>query len=362
MGLFTIPVIGRSTVPSILATATCVFLAGCGGVSSGLASRTTTTGDGTTTSAASSGSSTTAAVSTNPRPKILVVVTSAGALLRLDPTTGAQMRTLVPAGVVGDEVAVSPDRSSVYFEVNKGCDHQIQQVGINGGDISVVASGGSLPAINAAGDVLACAQEPLAYSAGCAPSGADNGAGQWKLVVDNLSTNVVKALPMTPDAVSSGLPFSISHLSWSADGSRLAVSIAAPEDNEGWALNLVDPTSASYYFGDSTPTVPLPAGQTSSGWYWREGVFQPDGNLFVVKQCCAGLPQKRTSVELDQVNPTSDTTLRTVAIGLTDVDHTSLSVDTTGTWLLYLSGNNLEVSHDGARPVQLASGFVAAAW
>jgi len=291
-----------------------------------------------------------------------VAVTTAGALVRLDPITGTQMSVLVPSGVVGDEVAVSPDGSSVFFEVGSGCDHQIWKVGVNGGDPSVVASAGSRPAISPAGDELAYAQQPLSFSASCAPTGADNGADQWKLVVQNLSTNAVKNLPMAPATVSSGLPFSISHLSWSSDGSRIAVSIAAPEDNEGWALNIVDPASDDYYFGDSVPSVPVPGGSASRQFYWREGVFQPDGNLFVVKQCCAGLPETTTTVELDQVSPTSGTTVHTVAAGLLDVDHTSLSVDATGRWLLYLSGVNLEVSHDGGTPTQVASGFVAAAW
>ena len=69
------------------------------------------------------------------------------------------------------------------------------------------------------------------------------------------------------------------------------------------------------------------------------------GTSSVVKQCCAGLPEKTTSVEFDQVDPTSGATLHTVAIGFTDADHTSLSVDSTGAWLLYLWGDNLEVSH-----------------
>jgi len=346
---------GRRGASMLLASTGCMILASCGPGSGSRQASTSTT-------ARIAPAATTTIVPHSSRPPVLVAVTSAGALVRLDPTTGARMSNLVPSGVVGDEVAVSPDGSSVFFEVNKGCDHQIWQVGIGGGDATVVASQGSLPAISPVGNVLAYAQQPLAYTVGCGSSGPDNGAGQWRVVVDNLSTKVVTDLPMAPAAVSSGLPFPISHLSWSAGGNELAVSIASPEDNEGWALNLVDPQSAKYYVGNGTPSVPLPAGQAAAGWYWREGVFQPNGNLFVVKQCCAGLPEKTTSVELDQVDPASGATLHTVAVGFTDVGHTSLSVDNTGKWLLYLSGANLEVSQGGARPVQLASGLLAATW
>jgi Tol biopolymer transport system component len=168
-----------------LAVAASLVLAACGsGHNGGLASPSTTTGAGSTTFTTNGGSPTTTAGSTAPRPPDLVAVTSAGALVRLDPTTGRQINTLVPTGVVGDELAVSPDGSSVFFEMNKGCDHQIWQIGTTGGDPSIVASQGSLPAISPTGNVLAYAQQPLAFTAGCAPSGADNGADQWKLVLD----------------------------------------------------------------------------------------------------------------------------------------------------------------------------------
>jgi hypothetical protein len=346
------------TTAGLVAT-TVLSLAGCGATPRALGSPTTAPGSASTTTAASPG---TTAASAGAAPHALMAVTTAGALVRLDPTTGHQLAILVPSGVVGDEVAVSHDGSDVYFEMDKGCDHQIWQVGINGGDPSVVAPEGSHPAISPSGNLLAYAQQPLSFSAGCAPTGPDNGAGQWKLVVDNLSTHTEKDLPLAPAVVANGLPFSISHLSWSSTGSKLAVSIAAPEDNEGWALNIVDPANDSYYFGDAVPTVPVAGGVSPGRSYWREGVFQPDGDLFVVRQCCTGLPDAPTAVELDEVSATSGATLHTVATGLTGVGHTSLSVDRTGTWLLYLSGDAIEVSHGGTTPTELASGFVAAAW
>jgi hypothetical protein len=349
----------RATMLTLTASA-CVVLAGCGSGSGGQLASPSTTAGSSARSAPSGGSATTSPMKNSPA--ALVAVTTTGALVRLNPSTGAQLSTLVPSDVVGDELAVAPDHASVYFEENKGCDHEVWKVAINGGNPVLIAANGSLPAINPAGDELAYAQEPLSFNPGCAPSGTDNGAGQWKLVIDDLSTHTVKSLPMAPDAISNGLPFSISHLSWSSNGSQLAVSIAAPEDNEGWAVNIVDPASATYYFGNSTPTVPIPAAQTAAGWFWHEAVFQPDGNLFVVKQCCAGLPETTTSVELDQVNPTTGATVHAVAVGLTDVGHTSLSVDRSGYWLLYLSGDNLEVSAGGAKPGVLASGLEAAAW
>ena len=51
-----------------------------------------------------------------------------------------------------------------------------------------------------------------------------------------------------------------------------------------------------------------------------------------------------------------------MAIGFPGLDHTSLAVNRTGKWLLYLAGTGLYVSEKGARPRQVGSGLVAAAW
>jgi hypothetical protein len=55
----------------------------------------------------------------------VVAVTTAGALVKLDPASGAITQTLIPGGVLGDEVAVSPDDSTVYFDAGTGCKTEI---------------------------------------------------------------------------------------------------------------------------------------------------------------------------------------------------------------------------------------------
>lgn len=51
-----------------------------------------------------------------------------------------------------------------------------------------------------------------------------------------------------------------------------------------------------------------------------------------------------------------------VALGYPTLDHTSLAANSTGRWLLYLAGNDLYVSENGARPSKLATGLIAATW
>jgi len=104
--------------------------------------------------------------------------------------------------------------------------------------------------------------------------------------------------------------------------------------------------------------VPLPG---LAGSYYRDCVYLPDGNLFVNQVCCAGLPARVTSSLLLEVSP-SGQFVRQVGIGFKDRDHTSLSADPSGHWLLYLSGPDLFLSLDGAAPFKLTGALIAAAW
>ena len=87
----------------------------------------------------------------------------------------------------------------------------------------------------------------------------------------------------------------------------------------------------------------------------------PGGNLFVSRACCGGFPPHNTSRLMWEVAPNGMMTHQ-VAIGFPAIDHVSLDVSSDGNWLLYLGGNDLYVSQGGARPSQVASGLIAAAW
>ncbi len=293
------------------------------------------------------------------RPAI-VAVTTAGALVTLNPADGAISGTLVRSGVLGDEVAVSPDGSTVYFAAGQGCSAQVESVPAAGGSPIAIAAG-QLPAVSPDGSTIAFAVEPMLRQ-GCVPD-QPNLTGDYKLVIRSLAAGTEKILPLPPQVRRGGLFSPISHLSWSADNTTLAVSTSAVQDNEGWGLYLLDTASARYYVppGPGIRFVPVTGSPDARRSYIREGVFLPDGNLFISRACCAGVPVHNTSRLMWEV-ARDGSLVHQVAIGYQNLDHVSLDSDASGGWLLYLAGHDLYVSQGGATPAKLGTGFIAAAW
>jgi len=338
---------------AVTAAATALtMLAACGGGSGGSAQ-----GSGSPSPAGSSGSASASAPSPKKaKPPGIVAVTKAGALVLLGSRHGQVIRTLVPGGVRADEISVSPDHSTVYFSVRHGCLGQIESVPVAGGSPTVIGDG-TVPAISPDGTRLAYATAPL--QTGACVGNANELTKGYTLVIRTLSTGTQAVYPQLPPGQDTGLPAPISHLSWSPDGSNLAVSILSIQDNEGWNLILLNPATARDYLtgaGDQ----PVPAG-TPQGSYWREGVYMPNGNLFVSRACCSGFPVHNKS-RLMWVVSTAGAMQHQVAIGFPNLDHTSLSASGNGAWLLYLAGDILYISHNGNKPVQLTTGMIAAAW
>jgi len=351
------PAPARLSRPILALAGAVTLLAACGGGSSGGSPRPAVTV--TATAAAGSSSPASSASSSPGSPPAMAAVTTAGALVVLDPASGAVSRTLVGSGVLGDEISVAPDGTTVYFAHRHGCLGQIESVPVSGGTPVVITSG-SVPDISPDGAKLAYAREP-AMTTGCIPNEADLTA-QYKLVVRTLATGAETTYHMLPAGQSSGLPSPISHLSWASDSTRLAVSISSIEDNEGWNVVIVDTPAATYYLsgpGDSdVPVTGLPNARDS---YLREGVFLPDGSLFVSRACCGGVPIRNTSRLMWEVS-SSGVLIRQVAVGFADLDHTSLDANSSGHWLLYLAGTDLYLSDNGGTPRKLATGLIAAAW
>jgi WD40-like Beta Propeller Repeat len=295
----------------------------------------------------------------------IVAVTQAGAVVMLDPVTGRASRVLVASGAVGDAVSVSPGGSAVYFTVRKGCADVIESVPVAGGTPRAVTTG-VLPAVSPDGSRLAFAREPargggtpIDYLKGCRLP--DITGTQLEVVVRDLATGQERIYPGSP-ASPSALPYPVSRLSWAPDGRRLLVSAGPSQDNEGWRLVVMDVAKAkSYLPSPGAAAVPLAGPPDAAGSYYNQGVFLPDGNMFVNRVCCAGWPARKTSSLMWEIDP-AGRLVRQVAIGFADRDHGGLDADQTGRWLLYLSGRDLFVSHDGAAPVKLTSGLVAAAW
>jgi hypothetical protein len=351
---------GRRSRLTAMALPAVLLLAACGGGSSG--GGATAQGSGSASPAAASPGTSTAAASPSPAaagPPAVVAVTKGGALVILDSANGSIAKTLVPSGVLGDEISVSADRTTVYFAAAHGCTTEVESVPVTGGSPTLLGKG-SLPAVSPDGAKLAMAREP-SLTTGCIPHTGDL-TSQYKLVVRTLSGGSQVTYPMLAPGQSSGLPYPISHLSWSPDGTHLAVSISAAEDNEGWNLVILDTATARYYLsGAGDISVPVTGQPSSKDSYLREGVFMPDANLFISRACCAGVPVRNTSRLMWEVN-TAGALVHQVAIGFANLDHTSLDASASGKWLLYLAGDILYVSHDGHTPKQLAAGLIAAAW
>jgi hypothetical protein len=334
--------------PLLAVPAAVALLAACGGSSgpSGATATTTVTASPSATAAAAG-------------PPPIVAVTKAGALEVLNPATGTAETQLVAAGVVGDEVSVSAS-DTVYFAVRRGCTDEIESVPLAGGT-PVPITAGQLPALSPDGTRLAFASEPATDGGNCFPANGDP-VPLFKLVVRTLATGAQVAYPMVPAGSDSGLPAPISHVSWAPDGQHLAVSVSSVEDNEGWNLALVNTGVAKYYLSGAGVTYISPSGQpTPKLSYLREGVYLPDGNLFVSRACCGGEPETNTSRLMWEVTP-AGALVHQVAIGFATLDHDSLDASPDGAWLLYLGGGDLYVSRGGAAPGKLTSGLVAAAF
>lgn len=346
--------LSRLAMPAASAVSVLTVLAACSSAESPAPRKTVTP----PASSAPVVVSSTSAAPAGARPGI-VAVTRAGALVTLDPHSGSVTATLVPGGVLGEEISVSPDGSTIYFAAGTGCHPQIESVSSGGGSPVAIARG-ELPAVSQNGTKLAFADQPL-LKTGCLPD-QSNLAGDFKLVVRNLGSGTEKVLPLPPQVIHGSLFSPISHLSWASDSVSLAVSTSAVQDNEGWGLYLVNTSVAKYYVipGPGVTAVPV-TGEDARRSYIREGIYLPDGDLFISRACCGGFPVHNTSRLMWEVAP-GGALIHQVAIGFVNEQHVSLAADPTGHWLLYLADHDLYVSQDGNRPSKLASGLIAATW
>jgi WD40-like Beta Propeller Repeat len=297
-------------------------------------------------------------------PPVIVGVTTAGALVTLNPTTGVAEQTLVPSGVVGEGLSVAPG-GMVFFTIKNGCGSTIEEIPAGGGSAVLIAPG-SAPAVSPDGTKLAYASQPQYGSPpDCQVSSPD--LDEWfQLKIRTLSSGATVTLAALPAGQGTGLPHPISHLSWSADNNHLAVSISPAEDNDGYQVNLVNTAEAHYFVaGTGVVTVPVVGSPDHLGTVLGEADYLPDGDLFVDRFCCEGTPGSSLSSLLWEVT-TSGAFVHQVAIGDAAYGHSNLDSTSDGRWLLYVAHTvdaaTLYVSQGGATPRALTTGIFAAAW
>src|SRR5215472_9913456 len=336
------------------------LLTACTGGGGGAAQPTATATAPASTAPASTAPATSSSTAPAPARPGILAVTKTGALVRIDPTTGSTQQTLVASGVLGDEISVSPDQSTIYYAQRSGCDTEIKSISAAGGTPASIAPG-QLPAISPDGTKLAFARQPVLTDAGCMPN-QSNLAILFKIDIRTLPAGGDNVLSAPPELQSSGLFAPISHLSWAADSMRLAVSVASVQDNEGWSLNIIDTSVARYYVppGSGVTAVPV-TGSDAQRSYIREGIFLPSGNLFISRACCGGVPVHNTSRLMWEVN-SGGSLVHQVALGYPNLEHVSLAASPTGQFLLYIAGSDLYVSTNGNTPAKLTTGVIAATW
>jgi hypothetical protein len=351
----------RYRVWALLAAASLGVLTSCGSAGS---TRSTGSASGASAAPASSGDG---------RPVTLVAVTDAGALVVLDPTDGHEVRRLVDAKVAGDAVQLTPDGATVYYEKVVGCRDEIWKVPVAGGAPAKVDEG-SVPALDPAGAKLAYTNQQRNSDVCTSPDNV-NVAETYRVVVRDLASGATKAFPMDPEFTVSGLPIPVGHLSWSPDGRRIAVSIPAAQDNEGWRLRTLDPARDRFYLpSDETQEIPVakdaPRRDSWSKSYYAEGVYLPDGTMLVARRCCSGFletgtkPEAPESADVMVVDPATGAVSVKLATGKPDSVLDSLDADRSGSWLLFVADGALMVSKSraAATPFAVGRAFLAADW
>lgn len=276
------------------------------------------------------------------RPSVLVAAAASGRLVRIDAKTG---KTSSVIGTFQDSdqkgqllggIALSQDKQTVYFDLNDNgsCQPKIMSAPVDGGTARFVVNGSS-PKVSSDGASLAYVQHI--------------DCDRDQVVIRSLSSG-------TETVVGTTSANRIASLTWSPDDRFLVADARYADPTMNKLVRIPSDKTNNI---DSTPSVIAPTG--AAGTVYEYPSFLPDGRLFVSERCCV-TSNLQTSSRLLVVNVAQPSDVKVVAIGFVAKSHTSTAVDASGRHLLYLSGQDLMVSDDNARPSPISYGLVGATW
>jgi len=276
----------------------------------------------------------------------IVAVTEAGAVVLLDPQSGAPVATVME-GLSTEDTAkmaltVAPDRSAAYVsQAVRTPDEtrlEIIRVPLDGSPAEVIAEG-MQPAISPDGRTLAyVAEDP-----------EQPGSDLFGLILLDIATGTSRYVPSGLDASGAGW---IDQLAWSRDGTRLYVPIGY----EGSQLVAVDAAATTLdgavSLGDDVPE--------------KEPVVLPDGTVLVA--CGASYAELDDSYVAAIDPATGSATQRLApATGRHIVDMAAHPAAQSVAFLAVTSadaarGLSLYRWDEGTEPRLLGTGFLAVAW
>lgn len=270
----------------------------------------------------------------------------------IDGRTGKDIRTLYRSSFGLHYPMLSPDGKYVYF-VEESCGGSpVVRLPLDG-------PAGQQPETVTEGTAHQLAISPdgrlLAY---VAAAGCDHSQGDTTLSVRvrNLVTGAEHVLAERQVDASY-----LGELSWSADGTRLAVAVQHFEAGAYRDGHIVLLDAVGLQDIEKAPRVASPR----RGFAFASPTFLPDGNLFVIERPLAR-PGKDAAMML--VVDLTGRTVRTVATGDPTRFYVTTDADASGKHLLYISRppenepGELRVSSNGARTVVLVSGVWEADW
>lgn len=284
------------------------------------------------------------------RPERLVGASSAGRLVVINGSTGKTERLLTQVKDPNDQtkggllghVTLTPEGDTVYFDVRTAdkCSGQIKKISTAGGQVGNVIDGYA-PTLDSVGSKLAYVRQTTC----------------------NELSIVVRSLVQQEDVVivtrKLDVAQRVASLSWSPDGRQLIGDFRSDDPSKN-RLVYLDVTRVNTF--DSSPTL-QPGQQSRNGTTYEWPTFLPDGNIFLSQRCCDLNPDSPRQEESRLVVLDSQGKEQgVVAYGFLDVPHTATASDVSGSHLLYMSGTDLMVSDDRARPGILARGLLGAAW